>query len=61
MKGNQYHKLYWCDKFGWKFYTKRAARELRRYEKNRSKRFVRRHNKKICYEEMGENTQECNT
>lgn len=45
MKNNSYKKKYSCDKFGWKYYCDNAKRRLRKSDKKRSKRIVRKSNK----------------
>ena len=50
MMRNEWKKLFWADKFGWKYYCDGAARRQRRYDKKMTKRKQRRHNKEVIKE-----------
>lgn len=52
MKNNSYRKQYPVDKFGWKFYTKRSARNLKRTDKRFSRKRVRLNGKRQIRSEM---------
>ena len=55
MNRNEKKKLTWIDTWT-KWYTKGAARRMKRSDKKRSNRFMRNYDKKLCREDIEDGT-----